>query len=496
MIKEDKKINTRPPVVVFLGHIDHGKSSLLQSIKELGIKITEKEVGGITQHIGAYQIEKDGKKITFIDTPGHEAFSQMRSRGAKVADIAILVIAADEGVKTQTKEAISHIKKAGTPMIVAINKMDKIGADPEKVKRELKKEGVLVESLGGKVPSVETSAKTGKGINDLLEMILLVAEMEGLKADFSKPAEGVIIESYLDSKRGPTATLIPEEGILKIGNILATSSTFGKVKNLENFRGEKITEASPSQPAIVIGFKDVPKVGEKFKVVSNLEEAKKYLRKKEERIEVLEITPEKKVLNLILKTDVLGSIEPIEEVLKSLPQDKVLLRILKSEVGDINENDIKLAKAGNALILGFRVKISPTARILAQREKITIMNFDIIYDLVEGIRKFLEKFLGAEIVRTDLGKVKVLVEFWSEKNRQIVGGRIIEGIVEKGSLIEILREGEIVGQGKMVSLQKNKRDIERAKRGEEIGILYEGENKIKKGDTLIIFKKEKKKIEI
>lgn len=493
--KENQNLIVRPPIVVVLGHVDHGKTSLLLAIRK--IKVTGEKPGGvITQHIGAYQIEKDGKKITFIDTPGHEAFSQMRSRGARVADIAILVVDAVEGVKEQTKEAIFHIKKAQIPMIVAVNKIDKPGANPEKVKMELQKEGVLVESMGGEVPLVKTSAKTGQGIEELLELILLVAEMENLTADLSKPAKGVVIESYLDSKRGPTATLILNEGILKLGDIVATPSTLGKIKNLEDFQRKRIEKAYPSQPAVVIGFEKVPKVGEGFQTFLNLEEARKYLKLEEKRQpEVLEIKPEQKVLNLVLKADVLGSLEAIEEVLKELPKDKVVLRILNSEVGEINENDIKLAKTGKALVLGFRVKLNPIAKNLAQKEKIRIMNFEVIYDLVEEVRRYMEKISEPKVIKEEIGRVKVLVNFWSEKNRQIVGGRVIKGEVKKGVLIEVLRgkEEEKVGQGKLVNLQKNKKDIERALEGEEIGILYEGEGKIEVGDILVIYKKEIRK---
>jgi len=448
----------------------------------------------ITQHIGAFEIERDGKKITFIDTPGHEAFSQMRSRGAKVADIAILVIDATQGVQAQTKEAISHARSAQIPIIVVLNKIDLPTTNPEKAKKELQKEGVLVEDFGGKVPLVKTSAKTGQGIEELLELVLLVAEMENLKTDILKPAEGVIIEAYLDSKRGATATLILNEGILKLGEVIATPSTLGKIKNLEDFQGKKIERAVPSQPVVVIGFEKVPKVGEEIKAFPDSEMAKKYLEIKERKQpQVLEIKPEQKVLNLILKADVLGSIEAIEGVLKGLPQDKIVLRILKSEVGEINENDVELAKSSRALILGFRVKTNPIVKGLAQREKIKILNFEVIYDLVEEMRKLMEKISKPEILRIDLGKVKVLVDFWKEKNRQIVGGRIIEGEVKKGNLIEILRNNELIGRGKMINLQRNKKDIERATKGEEVGILYEGEKKIEVADTLIIYTEEKRK---
>ncbi len=484
---------TRAPIVVVLGHVDAGKTSILDYIRKT--RVAEKEVGGITQHIGAYQIVHQNKKITFIDTPGHEAFSAMRTRGAKVADIAILVVDSTQGVQAQTKEAITQAKLANIPIIVALNKIDHPDADPEKAKRELQKERVLIEEFGGKVPVVTTSAKTGQGIEELLELILLLAEMENLSAEISGPTEGVVIEAYLDSKRGPIATLILSQGELKLGDILATSSTLGKVKSLEDFQGKRIERAEPSQPVCLIGFEKVPKVGEKVKTFSNFEQAKiSLIAEKKNKGRVLEIKPEQKVLNLILKADVLGSTEAIEEILKTLPQEKVILRFLKSEAGEINPNDIELAKSGRAFILGFRTKINPLARDLAQREKIKIINFEIIYDLVEGVRKLMEKTLEPEIIRIDLGKIKALVDFWSEKNRQIVGGKVIEGEIKKGALIEILRGDKIIGQGKMVNLQRDKRDIEKAKVGEEVGILYEGEQKIEKGDILIIYTKEKKNI--
>ena len=499
----NQNLISRPPVAVVLGHIDHGKTTLLDQIRKT--HVAEKESGGITQHIGAYQIvlpagrqEKGGKKITFLDTPGHEAFSQMRSRGARVADIAILVVDCCEGVQAQTKEAILSIKKAGIQIIVVLNKIDKPEANPEKTKRELSKEGVLVESLGGKVPQVLVSAKTGQGVEDLLELILLVAEMEDLKTDVSKSAEGAVIESYLDSQRGPTATLLLTEGILKKGDILGTLSTFGKIKSLESFRGVPLEKVLPSDPVIVVGFENVPKVGENFKVFPGIEEAKSYLKFLEKKApEVLEISAEQKVLNLILKSDVLGSIEAIEEVLRGLPQEKVILRILKSEVGEISERDIKLAKGGRAVILGFRVKISPAAKILAERDKIKIMTFEIIYDLVEWVRKFMERIVEPELVRMELGKVKVLAIFLAEKNRQIIGGKVTEGEVRKGVQIEIFRGNEeLVGKGRLINLQRNKKDIDRVSKGEECGMLYEGNVRVEEGDTLVIYIEEKRKTEL
>ena len=485
-MEASKKENliTRPPVVVVLGHVDHGKSSLLCAIKDF--KITEKESGGITQHIGAYEIEHQKKKITFIDTPGHEAFSAMRSRGAKVADIAILVIAAEEGVKPQTKEVISHIKNFSIPVIVAINKVDKPEANPPKVKRELAQNDILVESEGGKIPSVEVSAQNGKGIEDLLDLILLVTEMEELKADLSQPPKGVIIESYLDSQRGPTATLLLKEGVLKLGSIIGTASTYGKVKIMEDFQGNPIKEAYPSMPAIVLGFEEVPQIGERFEFFPDLESAQQNIKPKKEKIS--SSVSEGKTINLILKADVLGSLEAIEEVLKNLPQEKGNLKIVKSGVGEINEKDLKLAHSAKAKILGFRVKANSQALRLSQVQKIKIMTFEVIYDLVEAVRNLMEKEFKPKEELKEMGKIKVLAIFRTEKNRQIIGGKVIEGEAPKGSKIEVIRDEEKVGEGRMVSLKQNQKNVEKAKKGEECGILFEGNTKAKEDDILVIKK--------
>src|SRR3989338_7225280 len=464
-------IVTRPPVVVVMGHVDHGKSSLLEAIK--GLKITAKESGGITQHIGAYEVEHQGKKITFLDTPGHEAFSAMRSRGAKVADIAILVVDAEESVKPQTKEAILHIQKSGIPMIVAINKIDKPGADPEKVKRELMQSNVLVESLGGKIPQVLTSAKEKKGLNELLEIILLVAEMEDLKGDIQKPAEGVVVESYLDNQRGPIATVLLRDGILKKGDIIAAYPALGKVKSIEDFQGVPREEGLPSMPCVVNGFEVVPQVGEKFEVYPDIESAQKHLEKKEKRLDGFGMTlieKDMRVLNLVLKADVQGSVEAILEVLKGLPQEKVVLRVLKGEAGENQEGGVGMAKDGKAKIIGFRVKTNVIAKNLAERENVSITTFDVIYHLAQGVRVLMERRAAPEKVKTDLGKLKVLIVF--------------------------LRENEVVGRGRPINLQKNKKDIERAVKGDECGVLYEGDVKIEQGDVLQIYLEEKKKVEL
>lgn len=494
--QKNGNLQPRPPVVVILGHVDHGKSSLLEAIRE-DFRITSRESGGITQHVGAYEVEYNGKKITFLDTPGHEAFSAIRSRGASVADIAVLVVAADDSVKEQTKEAILHAKRAGIPVIVAINKIDKAEANPEKVKRDLAKEDILVESLGGRVPCVEISAKTKKGLNELLELILLVAEMEELRADIAKQAEGTVIEAYLDAKRGPTATLLVREGVLRPQDIIGTASAVGKARILENFQGDPLEEALPSTVAIVVGFDDVPIVGEKFRVYADMESALRD-REKEKR----KTTPPdrfvgeegKKIINFVLKGDVQSSLEAIEHVLQQIPRQEFTLRILDKGVGDITESDVELARSAKALLVGFRVQIKPSAKKLAEQYKISLRTFDVIYDLVQGVRHFLERKLEPEIVRQDLGKLKVLVVFMTEGNRQIVGGRIVEGEAQKGVLLEVWRGEELVGKGKIINLQENKKDILSARKGQEVGILYEGEGRIMEGDTLLFYKREQRRV--
>ncbi|HNY36057.1 MAG TPA: translation initiation factor IF-2 [Candidatus Pacearchaeota archaeon] len=485
---------SRPPVVVVLGHIDHGKTSLLMAIREFNV--LEKESGGITQHVGAYQIEHNQKKITFIDTPGHESFSAIRGRGSKLADIAVLVIDAGEGVKKQTKEAIALIKNAKLTTIVALNKMDKPGANPEMVKQQLSKEDILVESWGGQVPTVEISAKTGQGITDLLDMIQLVAEVEDLKAETGVLAEGTIVEAYLDPKKGPTTTVLVENGTLGRGDFIGTDSVVGKIKNLGDFLQKEIKEADPSDPVVIIGFENVPAVGEKFRAYSSYEEAKANLKQREIKRDAFEFDPSKKYLNLVIKGDAQGSLEGIEEVLKILPQDNICIRVIRSEVGDITEQDVKMAKTSEAVIIAFRVKKDKVAEISAENNKVKVYDFSIIYELAQKVRELMERKLTKEKERIDLGEIEVLAIFRTEKNRQIVGGNVIEGEVQKGALLEIFREEEKIGHGRIIELQSNKKDFDVVKKGKECGILYQGSERIKEGDTLVVFKEEYKQEEL
>ncbi|MCX6722417.1 MAG: translation initiation factor IF-2 [Candidatus Staskawiczbacteria bacterium] len=503
MVKKPVQQNAtlRPPVVVVLGHVDHGKSSLLEAIRDF--KITSKESGGITQHIGAYEIEEKGKKITFIDTPGHEAFSAMRARGAEVADIALLVVDAAQSVQPQTKEAVLAIKHAEIPMIVVLNKIDLPTANPTKIKGELSKIDVLVESFGGTIPSVEVSAKEKAGIDELLEVILLVADMQELTADTSVPAEGLIIESYMNGGKGPVATAIVKKGILRNKDIIATELAIAKVKHLENFRGLPVKEALPAQPVIILGFETVPAVGEKFKSYKTAEEAlakiKKEAPKRELGSTIIESDPNKKTLNIILKGDVFGSLEAIEAMLKNLPQDKAVLRILKAEVGEINETDAKLAEMSKAIIIGFRVKIGTSVMQFMKNDldkRLRIKTFEIIYELIQDVRSSLEKTLEPEVVRKDIGKLKTLVVFWGEKNRQIVGGKITEGELKKGLKLEVFRSERKVGSGRIINLQRDKKDIDLLRKGDEAGILFEGNVKIEKGDIIQAYVEERKKGEL
>jgi len=437
--------------------------------------------------------------ITFLDTPGHEAFCAMRSRGAKVADIAILVVAADEGIKPQTIEAIQCIQAAKLPMIVAINKIDKPGANPAKAKNDLMKNNILVEEFGGKIPAVETSAKTKQGINDLLETIILTAEVEDLKTDHVKLAQGVVIEANLDSKKGPIATLLVQEGILKIQDIIGTNSSCGKIKILEDFQGNKISEALPSKPVVVMGLNVVPKVGEEFNAFLTAEAAQEFVARQtisDHSSKVAIMTkPNQKTINLIIKADVVGSLEAVETILKSLPNKEIIPLILKQAVGEINEDDIQTAVAGQAQIFGFRVKTNTQAAKLADQKKIDIFTFDVVYDLLQKINELIKNIIESETVRRDLGRLKVLVVFKTDPTRQIVGGRVIEGEFLPKAKIDIIREEKKTGSGKIIGLQKDKKEIDKGKAGEEIGILYEGSAKIKEADVLIAFVEEKRKMD-
>ena len=496
--QSNKDLQPRPPVVVIMGHVDHGKTSLLDYVRKA--KVAESESGGITQHTGAYQAEHQGRQITFIDTPGHEAFSAMRSRGAKVADVAVLVIAADDGVMPQTKEAITHIKHAGIPMIVAITKIDKSNADIAKVKNQLLEEQIVIEEFKGEVPSAEVSVKTGEGIDSLLEIINLVAEVEELKADIRTNAKGVVIEAELSHKRGPTVALLVKEGILNKNDVISLSSTFGRVKELEDFQGSAIEQASPGSPAFVIGIGEVPLVGEKFKVVSGIEEAQKIVEEKQrkygEEREVIDTPEGVKVLNIVLKADVGGTLEAVHGVLRGIKNDNLSIRVLSEGSGDIMESDIKLAAAANAIIVGFRTKVNQSAELFAQQMKVEIILSDIIYELVENVRAKISEFLSGESEEVELGALKTLAIFRTEKSRMIVGGKVTAGEIKRGAKVRVMRGEELLGEGRIAQLKIADKVVDKVDKGQECGVLFDGSARIQVGDVLQAYEVIKKSVTI
>jgi len=500
-----KKLKDRPPIVTILGHVDHGKTTLLDTIRKS--KVAEDESGGITQHITAYQVEVKGKTVTFVDTPGHQAFHKMRSRGAGVADIAIIIVAADDGVKPQTKEVIKSVQEGKVPFLVCINKIDKAGANPEKVKGELADQGVMLEGWGGKIPVVEISAKKGENIDELLETVILVSEVEDIKADFERTALGLVLESHVDKRRGPVATLIIKAGVLKKGNSVIAGPAAGKIKLLEDFRGKNIDEAFPSMPVTVLGFGKLPQAGSVIQVVGKAEALKTKKKTISGKPKASRTSPLKRLedsieegkyekLNVIIKADTQGSLEALEQVLKELTLEDVVVKVVKSQVGQITESDILMAKASNSLLYGFRVTPTSTALEIKEKEEIEPRFFDVIYHLVEDVQKEMEKLVKPEEIRTDLGTLKVLAIFRTTKKSMIVGGKITKGKAVKGAEVEVEREGKILGKGIAGHLKKGQNDVDEAVEGEECGISFEsaGEQiKIKEGDKLHIFTIQKSK---
>lgn len=488
---------TRPPVVVVLGHVDHGKTTLLDTIRKT--RVAQKESGGITQHIGAYQVETNGRKITFLDTPGHEAFTAIRSRGARVADVAVLVVAADEGVKPQTKEAVAIIQETKTPFLVAINKIDRENANPQRVKQDLAAENVLVEDWGGTVPSIEISAKEGKNINELLDLILLLADLEETIEDLSSPAEGVVIEANLDKQIGNVATVLVQKGIVHAGDWIVSGSVLGKIRNLENFAGKTVLEARPSDPVRIIGLPSPPQIGKPFVASSVKEEAEEHLESEMPFAALFSFLTESpnepgmQVLPLVFKSDVSSSLEAMEAMLRAISIPGVTCRVLSYGVGNIAEADIKTAVSSNALVVGFRVGVEPSAQRAAERDNITIATFDVIYELIADVRKRMNMMLGPQITRTVVGKLKVLALFRHEGKVQIAGGKVTSGVLVRGVFIDALRAGELVHIGRLTQLQHNKEDMTEVNEGSEAGMkieLIDGSNPVREGDILEIYKEE------
>lgn len=496
-VQKEKKTDgqERPPIVVVMGHIDHGKTTLLDFIRKA--KVAEKETGGITQHIGAYEAEHKGKKITFIDTPGHEAFGKMRSRGANVADIAILVVSAEEGVKQQTKEAIAIIQGAGVPFVVAVNKIDRPNADSARTRKDLAESGILVEEYGGKIPAVDISAKTGKNVDSLLDTVLLMAELEELRWDPALSASGVVIESHTDPRSGKAATLLLKEGFLKRGMFVLMGEAVASVRVLENFRGEPIDSAVAAMPVVVSGLAKEAELGDEFKAFSNKSDAEEYANLRgADRVGGLKETRAeegKMMLSIILKTDVSGSREAVEHVVERLQFEKIGARILKSETGDVSESDFKLAGSGpNVVIVGFRVKVPPSLREIASLHGVTLIIRDVVYELEDEIKEEMAKRIPAEMQRADTGRARILKLFKKEKNRQIIGGLLSEGFVRRGAQFEVLRNKMKIGSGKILGLEREKQSADEVKEGFEFGLAVEASIDIAPADILSFFEEEKK----
>ncbi|QQG42792.1 MAG: GTP-binding protein [Candidatus Giovannonibacteria bacterium] len=473
-------MQNRPPIVVVMGHIDHGKTALLDYIRKTNVVAVES--GGITQHIGAYEVEHAGKKLTFLDTPGHEAFSKMRSRGAVVADIAILVVAADDGVKPQTEEALATIKSAGIPFLAAINKIDKPAADPERVKNELAKEEVFLEGRGGNVPFVEISAKQGTGVDKLLETILLMAEMENLPADTKAFAGGVVIESHRDPKRGVTSTLLIRGGTLKKGEYVAAGGAVAKARILEDFKGDPIDFAGPSSPVLVVGFDKPPQVGAEFKAFFSQKEAIDAARTAGEK-PAPGFFPPGGFIGLVIKADVSGSAEAIEHEAAKLKD----IKILRSEAGEVSEDDIKLAStAANSLILAFKVGLSSTLRELALRLGVEVAQFEIIYELADFLKKKTEALLPKEEINKILGHARVLKIFKADGKTQIIGGKVQDGLIRRGAEFSVFRREKKIGEGKIENLQEGRVNASEVEAGKEFGALASSKISIAEGDILEI----------
>ena len=501
---DESELVTRPPVVTILGHVDHGKTSLLDSIKNS--KVADKEVGGITQHIGAYQVESNGNPITFLDTPGHAAFTAIRARGARVTDIAVLVVAADDGIMPQTLEAINHAKAAEVPIIVAINKMDLPGADPEKVKRQLSEQELLVEDWGGDVISVDVSAKTGAGIDNLLENLLLVAEIGELRANPNKSAYGVVIEAKLDRKRGPSTTVLIQNGTLRVGDFIVAGASYGRVKAMFDDLGEPLQAVLPGCPAEVLGFGSVPEAGDQLVVTTNeregrakAEESRKSHNPQSGQNRALTLeevvnqtdTDEIKELNLVVKADVQGSVEAVRSALEKLVDEDVKVRILHTGSGAVTESDILLASASEAIVISFSIGSEPSAERLADRMGVEIRHYSIIYQLIDDVEKALHGMLDPVYTEVIVGRAEIREVFEGRRGTQIAGCRVIEGRMIRSGDVRVMRDGQNVEDGIINSLRHFREEVNEMNAGTECGIIIQGFNDFKEGDILEVHRQDR-----
>lgn len=500
LLKEDKErdLKPRPPVVTVMGHVDHGKTSLLDSIKKT--HVTQSEAGGITQHIGAYTVNLSGKKITFLDTPGHEAFTSMRLRGAQTTDIAILVVAADDGVMPQTLEAISHARSADVPIIVAITKIDKPEGNPERVKQELMNENLVPEEWGGDTIVVGVSSKSGEGIDDLLEMILLVAEMKELKANPNRRAVGTIIEANLDKAKGPMATILIKNGTLRFGDAVVSGTCSGRIRAMEDDKGKRVKKAGPSMPVVILGLNDVPNAGDTIYAVNDDKTAKTIADKNREISREKRLSQTTKIsldnlfekiseedvkeLNIVVKGDVKGSVEALNQSLLKLSTEEVKISVIHSGVGGINESDVTLASASNAIVIGFNVRPNINAIELAKTEDVEIRTYRVIYEIINDIEQAAKGMLDPDIVEEILGRCEIRQTFKLPNNQMVAGVYVLSGKILRNSKVKVLRDDVVIHEGDIASLKRFKDDAKELATGFEGGLVIDGFNDIKEGDLL------------
>ncbi|HWH93915.1 MAG TPA: translation initiation factor IF-2, partial [Baekduia sp.] len=499
----DEDLVERPPVVTIMGHVDHGKTSLLDAIRKT--EVAAGEAGGITQHIGAYQVHHNGKTITFLDTPGHQAFTAMRARGARVTDIAVIVVAADDGARPQTDEAIDHANAADVPIVVAVNKIDKEGADPTRVRTELTQRGLQPSEWGGETEYVDVSAKAGTNLEDLLDTLLVVAELEELEANPNTEASGVVIESKLDPGRGPVVTVLIQRGTLNIGDALVAGPQPGRVRAMIDYRGQRLQQAVPGDPVEILGFDGVPDAGEVVRVVANDREARRLAQEREtrEKSEAIARRSGRKVsfedvfkrarqaelaeLPLVIKGDVAGSVEALEDEIARLPQDEVRVDVLHSGVGGINESDVMLAAASEAVIIGFNVRPVGDAAALADRQGVEIRNYSVIYAALDDLRAAMTGLLAPELVEDTIGTVEVRQTFKASKIGTIAGSYVTDGVVRRGAKVRLVRDGTVVTETTVDTLRRFNEDAREVAAGYECGIVLNNYQDVREGDVLEVY---------
>jgi translation initiation factor IF-2 len=499
----ERDLLSRPPVITIMGHVDHGKTSLLDAIRET--EVAAKEAGGITQHIGAYQVHHGDKLVTFLDTPGHEAFTAMRARGARATDIAVIVVAADDGVMPQTTEAIDHAKAAEVPMVIAVNKIDKEGSDPARVRNELAGRGLTPEEWGGETIYCDVSAKTKQGLDQLLDMILLVAEVEELKANPNAPASGIVIESGLDPGRGPVATIVVQRGTLRAGDALVAGGHWGRVRAMQDYMGNPVQQAGPGEPVQTLGFNSVPDAGESARVVENDRSARQQAEERAHRLKTEALARRQAVsvsledvfarvregkavqLNMILKADAAGSLEAIQDEIAKLPQDQVSVQVLHTATGGISNSDVMLAAASGAVIIGFNVRPLPEAANLAMHEGVDVRTYTVIYKITEDLRAAMLGMLEPEEVEESLGVAEVRQTFKASRVGTIAGSQVTQGKIARNAKVRLVRDGTIVFEGSIGSLKRFKDDVREVEEGMECGIVLENFQDVKEGDVLEAF---------